>query len=134
MIHFKVFNPATGDKIMRDFKEIKAWQKSHEFVLKIYNQTKSFPKEEIYGLTSQLRRSSVSIPTNIAEGCGRNSEADFARFLEIAFSSASEVEYLLILSKDLELLNEVTINDLKDQVTEIKRMLGAFIVKLRAES
>ena len=118
---------------MRDFKEVKAWQKSHEFVLKIYRQTRSFPKAEIYGITSQLRRSSVSIPTNIAEGCGRNSDPDFSRFLEIAFSSASEVEYLLILSRDLELLHETMVNDLKEQIIEIKKMLGAFIVKLRAD-
>ena len=75
----------------------------------------------------------MSIPTNIAEGCGRNSDPDFSRFLEIAFSSASEVEYLLILSRDLELLNETMVNDLKEQIIEIKKMPGAFMVKLRAD-
>jgi four helix bundle protein len=86
---------------MKNFKELKIWQRSHQLVLDIYLITKSFPKEEVYGLTSQIRRSCSSIPTNIAEGCGRNSDAELNRFLVIAMGSASELEYQLILIKDL---------------------------------
>lgn len=86
---------------MRDFKKYKIWQLSHKFTLEIYEITKKFPREEIYGLTSQIRRSSSSIPTNISEGCGRDSDAEFNRFLTIALGSANETEYLIMLSKDL---------------------------------
>ena len=89
---------------MKDFRQLKVWEKSHQLALAIYKATKEFPKEELYGLTSQIRRSSMSIPTNIAEGCGRNTDADFARFLQMAMGSASETEYQLILARDLEFL------------------------------
>ncbi|HRJ76165.1 MAG TPA: four helix bundle protein, partial [Anaerolineales bacterium] len=82
---------------MKDFRQLKVWEKSHQLALAVYKVTKSFPKEELYGLTTQIRRASMSIPTNIAEGCGRNTDADFARFLQIAMGSASETEYQLIL-------------------------------------
>ena len=85
---------------MKDFRQLKVWEKAHHLALEVYKTTATFPKEEIYGLTSQLRRASVSIPTNIAEGCGRNTNADFARFLQIAMGSASETEYELILAHD----------------------------------
>ena len=83
---------------MKDFRQLKVWDKSHELALSIYRATKDFPKEELYGLTSQIRRASMSIPTNIAEGCGRNTDADFARFLQMAMGSASETEYHLLLA------------------------------------
>src|SRR6266545_5951281 len=89
---------------MKDFRQLKVWEKSHQLALEIYKATKNFPKEELYGLTSQLRLSSMSIPTNIAEGCGRFTDADFARFLQMAMGSASEAEYQLILARDLEFL------------------------------
>jgi four helix bundle protein len=75
---------------MKDFRQLKVWEKAHQLAVAVYKETKGFPKEELYGLTSQIRRSSMSIPTNIAEGCGRNTDADFARFLQIAMGSASE--------------------------------------------
>lgn len=78
---------------MKDFKKLKAWEKSHQLTLAIYKVTRSFPKDELYGLTSQMRRASVSIPANIAEGCGRGSDAELARFCHIAMGSASELEY-----------------------------------------
>jgi four helix bundle protein len=92
---------------MKDFRQLKVWEKSHQLALAIYKATKEFPKEELYGLTSQIRRSSMSVPTNIAEGCGRNTDADFARFLQIAMGSASETGYQLILAHDLEFLPKI---------------------------
>ena len=89
---------------MQNFKSLKVWQKSHRLTLMVYGITTTFPKEERYGLTSQLRRSCVSVSANIAEGCGRGGDADFARFIQIAMGSACEAEYLLLLSRDLKLL------------------------------
>jgi len=89
---------------MKDFRQLKVWEKAHQLALAVYKVTKGFPKEELYGLTSQIRRASMSIPTNIAEGCGRNTDAEFARFLQIAMGSASETEYQLLLAHDLEFL------------------------------
>ena len=90
---------------MRDFKKLQVWEKSHGLTLRIYELTAQFPREEIYGLTSQIRRACASIPTNIAEGCGRESPADFAPFLQIAMGSASETEYLILLARDLKYIN-----------------------------
>jgi four helix bundle protein len=116
---------------MKDFKNLKVWSKSHKLTLKIYGITRTFPVEEIYGLKSQMRRASVSIPTNIAEGCGRNSDAELARFLEIAMGSASELEYLVLLSKDLNLFDNKLYNPLTAEITEIKQMFASLIKKLR---
>lgn len=100
----------------------------------MYEATSRFPRDEVYGLRSQIRRSSVSIPTNIAEGCGRGSSDDFARFLHIAMGSASELEYLLFLAGDLGLLETEECDQLSSRVTEIKRMLTSLIQKLKADS
>jgi four helix bundle protein len=89
---------------MKDFKELKVWSKAHALTLFVYGVTRTFPKDEIYGLTSQLRRSAASIAANIAEGCGRRSDGELARFLQIARGSASETEYNLLLARDLRLL------------------------------
>jgi len=118
---------------MKDFKNLKVWSKSHKLTLKIYRITRTFPVEEIYGLKSQMRRASVSIPTNIAEGCGRNSDAELARFLEIAMGSASELEYLILLSKELNFFDDVVYNALTAEIIEIKQMLATLIKKLRAD-
>ena len=91
---------------MRDFKNLKVWQKSHSLTLTVYKSTAAFPKEEVYGLTSQIRRACSSIPANIAEGCGRASEAELSRFLQIAMGSASELEYHLLLTHDLGFLKD----------------------------
>lgn len=115
---------------MRDFKKYDVWKLSHLFTLKIYGKTKSFPKDEIYGLTSQLRRASSSIPTNISEGCGRDSDAEFNRFLTIALGSTSEVEYLLILSKDLNYIDESSFNNLIEEINIIKRKIYTLKQKL----
>jgi four helix bundle protein len=109
------------------------WEKSHQLTLDIYKATETFPHEERYGITSQIRRASVSIPTNIAEGSGRQSDADFGRFLGIAMGSASELEYLILLAKDLELLGLSDHIQLHTRLEEIKKMLAKFIIKLRAD-
>jgi four helix bundle protein len=119
---------------MQDFHDLKVWQKSHCLTLTVYRATRSFPKEELYGLTSQMRRSSSSIPANIAEGCGRNGKMELARFLQIAMGSASELEYHLQLALDLKLLKEIDYRDIVKEVIELKRMLTAFLKKLRADN
>ena len=119
---------------MRDFKELKVWEKAHALALKVYHSTRSFPVQEQYGITSQLRRAAVSISTNIAEGCGRSSEIEFARFLEIAFASASELQYLALLSKDLELFDSPTHQQISSEVDEVKRMLYTFIKTVKERS
>lgn len=118
---------------MKNFRDIKAWEKAHALAVKVYAATESFPKEERYGVTSQIRRATTSIPTNIAEGCGRDSDADFARFLQIALGSASEVEYLLLLCRDLGLLDTASHAELHEAVVEVKRMLSAFTRRLRTD-
>lgn len=118
---------------MKNFRELKVWEKGHELTLAVYGATARFPGEERYGLTSQIRRSSVSVPANIAEGCGRGSDADLARFLQIAAGSASELEYHLLLANELDMLNSADHKRLTKEVTEVKRMLTSFIKKLKAD-
>lgn len=115
---------------MRDFKKYDIWHLSHALTLKTYQITKSFPKEEICGLTSQIRRSVASIPTNISEGCGRNSDAEFNQFLNIALGSALETEYLFVLSKDLQYIGieifeliDAEINVIKSKIYKLKSVL-----------
>jgi four helix bundle protein len=115
---------------MKDFRKLVVWEKAHQLTLDIYQMTGNFPKEEIFGLVSQIKRSSSSIPTNIAEGCGRHSEKDFCRFLVIAFGSANELEYQLLLSTDLKFVPIDVSTKLLGQVKEVKKMLSAFIKKL----
>jgi len=118
---------------MRDFRQLKVWEKAHGLSLAIYKATATYPQQELFGLTSQLRRAAVSIPANIAEGCGRSGEPELARFLRIALGSASELEYHIILSTDLCYLNKSVSQQLFKQVTEVKRMLTSLIQKLTAE-
>jgi four helix bundle protein len=116
---------------MRDFKTLKVWHRAHQLVLAVYKTTATFPKDELYGLTSQMRRSASSIPANVAEGCGRDGEIELARFCQIAMGSASELEYHLLLAKDLSLLSEATHHALAGSVVEVKQMLSTFIRALR---
>lgn len=115
---------------MRDFKKYEIWQLSHSFTLEVYQLTSQFPKEELYSLTSQIRKASASIPTNISEGCGRNSDKEFNHFLNIALGSANETKYLLILSKDLEYISvdsflelEIKVNTIKSKIFKLKQKL-----------
>lgn len=117
---------------MKDFKELKVWAIAHQLTLQVYTVTKQFPREELYGLTSQIRRASSSVAANIAEGCGRRSEGDMNRFLRIARGSAVELEYHLLLARDLGMLNESWYKKLADQVDAVQRMLTALIQRLEA--
>lgn len=116
---------------MKNFRDLKIWSASHNLALEIYKITKDFPSEEKFGITSQLKRAALSIPTNIAEGSGRGSDSDFSRFLQIAFSSASEVEYLLLFCFELKFLNETEYFELSHNIVEIKKSISALIKKLR---
>ena len=118
---------------MKDFRELKVWEKAHGLALAVCQATGSFPREERYGLTSQLRRACSSIPANLAEGCGRNANGDFARFCSIAAGSASELEYHLLLARDLELITAQQHDELSQRTTEVKRMLAALLQKLNAD-
>ena len=118
---------------MRDFHKLKVWEKAHSVTLEVYEATRGFPREELYGLTSQMRRAAASVCANIAEGCGRRGSHEFARFLDIALGSASELEYHLLLSADLKLLNRDTRARLNSAVVQVKRMIGSLLRKLRAE-
>ncbi len=118
---------------MQDFKNLKVWEKAHGLTLEVYRHTKDFPKEELYSLTSQLRRSASSVPANIAEGCGKQTKADFAKFLNIALGSANETEYFLILSRDLNYINDDDFKILSKEANEVKAMLINLITKVRAQ-
>ncbi len=118
---------------MRDFRSLKVWEKAHHLVLSVYAATAKFPREELYGFTSQIRRACMSIPANIAEGCGRSGEPELTRFLHIGLGSASEAEYHLLLAHDLGLLTPSDHKKLIAKITEIKRMLTALILKLKAD-
>lgn len=115
---------------MRNFRQLTVWQKAHQFTLAAYQASTCFPKEEIYGLTSQLRRAAISIPANIAEGYGRGGDGELGHFLRIASGSANEVEYHLLLAHDLGYLEEDLYQQLEHDVIELKRMLVGFINKL----
>jgi four helix bundle protein len=112
---------------MSDFKKLRVGQKAHEITLIIYRETQSFPNCELYGLVSQMRRSCVSIGSNIAEGCGRVGEPEKARFLQIAVGSLSELEYQLIVSHDLGYFSEIVFAKIAQDVEELGRMLGALV-------
>jgi four helix bundle protein len=120
-------------RVVKDFRTLKVWEKAHELALAVYSETRTFPREELYGLVIQIRRAAFSVPSNIAEGCGRGSDADFARCLRIAMGSASEVEYQLLLARDLAMLSGPIHERLALQTTEVKRMLTSLISKLTAD-
>jgi four helix bundle protein len=116
---------------MKDFRNLAVWQKAHSLTLQIYQTSASFPREEMFGLTSQLRRSAASMGANISEGCGRSSDADFARFLQIAFGSACETEYHLVLARDLHMISDELRARLQNELIEVKRMLASLMSRVR---
>ncbi len=118
---------------MQNYQELKVWEKSHQLVLEVYRITASFPKEEIFGITSQVRRAVASIPANIAEGCGKSTQLDFAKFLNISLGSANETDYFLLLCKDLKYISETEFLELEDTINAIKAMLINLITKVRSK-
>jgi four helix bundle protein len=115
---------------MQSFRNLKVWEKAHVLTLDVYTSSRSFPREELYGLTSQMRRSAASIGANIAEGCCRKGDCEMGRFLQIAMGSASELEYHLLLAHDLGLLGKPDHQRLENEVIEVKRMLASLIRSL----
>jgi four helix bundle protein len=117
---------------MQDFKDLKVWSKAHQLTVEVYKATAEFPRNEQFGLTSQIRRASGSIPANIAEGCGRASPREFAQFLQVAIGSANELEYHLFLAADLDYLTKDSHGDLGERVVEVRRMLSGLVVRVRS--
>jgi len=116
---------------MIDYKKYNVWQKSHKLVLKVYAMTNTFPKSEQFNLISQINRASISIPTNIAEGCGREAQKELIRYLYISSGSAHELEYLILISKDLKFINDKTVEGLLSEIISIKKMLASLINKIK---
>ncbi len=119
---------------MRDHRKLRAFELADQLVMSVYSATRTFPKDEMFGLTSQLRRASVSIASNIVEGCARNSEADFLRFLDMAFGSVREVEYQLTIASRLEYTSGDAAEQLANQAEETARVLAGLIRSLRSTS
>jgi four helix bundle protein len=118
---------------VENFKDLKVWYKAHDLTLAIYKITRKFPEEEVYGLTSQILRAAASIGANIAEGCGRRSDPEMNRFIHIARGSASELEYHLLLSKDLGFISADEFRDLEAKILEVQRMLASLSQRLRGQ-
>ena len=117
---------------MKDFRSLQVWGKAHALTLAVYKSTEQFPKQELYSLTNQIQRAAVSIPANIAEGCGKDSDAELKRFFLIAMGSASELEYLLLLACELGYLQASNYQPLQNELVETRKMLNSFIQKLKA--
>ena len=118
---------------MKDFRDLKVWEKAHRLTLGVYKATSRFPREELYGLTSQMRRCGTSIAANLAEGCGKRGNNEFQRYLQIASGSASELDYHLLLSRDLQFLGAADYEALAKELVELRRMLTSLILKVDLE-
>jgi four helix bundle protein len=118
---------------MKDYRELKVWHAAHALTLKSYRLTRSFPREELYGLTSQIRRCAASVAANIAEGCGRMGNAELNRFLQIASGSASELEYHYLLARDLGMVTEKDHTIVAAEIIHMRKMLSALITKIAAD-
>jgi four helix bundle protein len=118
---------------VKDFRRLQVWRKAHELVLEVYQATRSFPVEECYGLTAQVRRASASVPANLAEACGRRTDREFGRYLQIGMGSAVELEYHLLLARDLGYLNQACYEGLQSRTQEVQRMLGSLIRKVEQD-
>ena len=116
--------------MLKNYKDLKVWKKSYELCLETYRITSKFPREERYGLTSQIRRSAVSIPSNIAEGYGRKTTLDYVRMLYISYGSVCELETQVLLAGDLDLIEKGELGTLKKDIAEIERVLEALIKSL----
>jgi four helix bundle protein len=116
---------------MKNYRQLNVWKLSHAITLNVYRLSKSFPKEELFGLTGQLRRAAASVPANLAEGCGRDGDAELKRFVNIALGSACELDYHVLLAADLNYIEAKAANALADEILQLRRMLGAFIKTLK---
>ncbi len=116
---------------MKDFRQLRAWEKAHQLTLAVYGLTSGFPNDEKFGLTSQVRRCSASIAANIAEGCGRTNDGDFCRFLDVAMGSTTELDYHLLLARDLGLIDKRKYDEFHTRIFEVKRMLSTLIRKIQ---
>ena len=112
---------------MRNFRELRVWDEAHKLTVQLYQDTEDFPRKEMFGLTSQIRRAAASIGANLAEGCGRQSEGEFSRFIQIAMGSASELEYHLLLSRDLAFLTKSAYEKAQTQLTRVRKMLASLL-------
>jgi four helix bundle protein len=119
---------------MQDYRKLDVWQRAHQLVLAVYSASAVFPGREAYSLTDQTRRAAASIPANIAEGCGRETNAELRRFLYIAMGSASELDYHLLLARDLSYLDAAVYQRLNDELDIVRRMLNALIQKLTTKN
>lgn len=119
--------------VIQSFKDLEVWQIARSLVVSIYQLTKTFPKEEIYGLTSQIRRAAISIPSNIAEGRGKRTTGDFIRFLNVAYGSSAELETQLLISQDLDYVDETTLIPILNRLHQINRMLNGLINSLEKQ-
>lgn len=125
---------------MRNYRDLQVWKKSHNVALDLYKVSQCFPREELYGMTSQIRRAAISIGANLAEGCGRQTSGELARFVRIAMGSASELDYHLLVSRDLGFMNDNDFSRITAGLTEVRKMLTAFLssveeqVKLKSKS
>lgn len=120
--------------MVQDFHKLQVWQRGHQLTLDLYQATATFPNSELYGLISQIRRAAVSIPANIAEGCGMGSNPELRRFVQIAMGSASELEYHLLLAHDLGYLKDARYQALRTELATLRRMLNRFLQVLSAPS
>jgi four helix bundle protein len=118
---------------MRDYRKLVVWQRSHAFAIDVHRLTRSFPKGELFVLTSQLRRAALSVPTNIVESCGRSSAKDRAKFIDVSVGSVSEAEYQVLFARDVGYVNKDVAEALMREATEIRRMLAAYLARLRSE-
>lgn len=118
---------------MKDFRDLKIWQRAHELTLSLYRATRAFPKDELYGLTSQIRRCSASIGANIAEGCGKRGNSEFQRYLQIVSGSASELDYHLLLAFDLAFLTQEDYHHLYATLTQLRKLLTSLIQKVETD-
>lgn len=117
---------------MRNYRELEVWGKAHKLTLELYRRSRAFPKEEFYGLTSQLRRAAISVGANLAEGCGRQTTAELARFVRISMGSASELDYHLLLAQDFGYLRPNDYRELSLELTRIRKMLASLLATLES--
>jgi four helix bundle protein len=118
---------------LKDYKKLMVWEKAHKLALAVYGATSNFPRDELFESNTQIRRACVSIPANIAVGCGIEGDAELARFFQISMGSTSELEYHLLLAHNLGILNDSLYSELNSRISEVRRMLNAFIQKLKAK-